>query len=67
MRLKPHLPWIFELIQPSSYKLKKENNTMSKIKRAILSVTDKQGLVEFAKGLSGFGIEILSTGEPRRH
>jgi len=62
MRLKPHLPWIFELIQPSSYKLKKENNTMSKIKRAILSVTDKQGLVEFAKGLSGFGIEILSTG-----
>ncbi len=32
------------------------------IKRAILSVTDKTGIVEFAKKLADKGIEILSTG-----
>ncbi len=30
--------------------------------RALLSVTDKSGLVEFAKGLAGLGFELLSTG-----
>ena len=35
---------------------------MSKIQRAILSVTDKSGLVEFARKLSGFGVELISTG-----
>jgi phosphoribosylaminoimidazolecarboxamide formyltransferase/IMP cyclohydrolase len=35
---------------------------MSKIQRAILSVTDKTGLVEFARQLSGLGIELISTG-----
>ena len=35
---------------------------MSRIKRALVSVSDKTGLVEFAKGLSQLGIEILSTG-----
>jgi phosphoribosylaminoimidazolecarboxamide formyltransferase/IMP cyclohydrolase len=34
----------------------------SKIQRAILSVTDKTGLVDFARQLSGFGIELVSTG-----
>jgi len=33
-----------------------------KIQRALLSVTDKAGLAEFAKGLSGMGVAILSTG-----
>ncbi|MCC6740402.1 MAG: bifunctional phosphoribosylaminoimidazolecarboxamide formyltransferase/IMP cyclohydrolase [Planctomycetia bacterium] len=32
------------------------------IRRAVLSVTDKTGLVEFAKVLAGLGVEILSTG-----
>src|ERR687889_126575 len=32
------------------------------IRRALLSVSDKAGLVEFARGLRGFGVEILSTG-----
>lgn len=32
------------------------------IKRAIISVSDKTGIVEFAKGLEQAGIEILSTG-----
>ena len=35
---------------------------MSKIQRAILSVTDKTGLVEFARQLSGMGVELISTG-----
>src|ERR1051326_6818611 len=35
---------------------------MSKIQRAILSVTDKTGLVDFARQLSGLGVELISTG-----
>jgi phosphoribosylaminoimidazolecarboxamide formyltransferase/IMP cyclohydrolase len=35
---------------------------MSKIQRAILSVTDKSGLVDFARRLSGMGVELVSTG-----
>jgi phosphoribosylaminoimidazolecarboxamide formyltransferase/IMP cyclohydrolase len=35
---------------------------MSTIQRAILSVTDKTGLVEFAHKLSTMGVEIVSTG-----
>lgn len=34
----------------------------NKIKRALISVTDKTGVVDFARGLVGFGVEILSTG-----
>jgi phosphoribosylaminoimidazolecarboxamide formyltransferase/IMP cyclohydrolase len=33
-----------------------------KIQRALLSVTDKAGVVEFAKALVGMGVELLSTG-----
>lgn len=32
------------------------------IKRALLSVSDKSGIVEFARALQRFGIEIISTG-----
>lgn len=32
------------------------------IRRALLSVTDKSGLVEFARALEGFGVELVSTG-----
>ena len=35
---------------------------MGKIQRAIISVTDKSGIVELAKLLSTYGVEILSTG-----
>jgi phosphoribosylaminoimidazolecarboxamide formyltransferase / IMP cyclohydrolase len=35
---------------------------MRKIERAIISLTDKSGIAEFAKSLGGFGVEILSTG-----
>ncbi len=32
------------------------------IRRALLSVSDKTGLIEFARGLAGRGIELISTG-----
>ena len=35
---------------------------MSVIKTALLSVSDKTGLVEFARGLTNFGVILLSTG-----
>ena len=35
---------------------------MLKVKRALISVSDKTGLAEFAKGLKKFNIEIISTG-----
>ena len=35
---------------------------MAKIQRALLSVTDKTGLVEFARHLAGMGVELISTG-----
>ena len=35
---------------------------MAKIQRAILSVTDKTGLVDFAQKLGGMGVELISTG-----
>jgi phosphoribosylaminoimidazolecarboxamide formyltransferase / IMP cyclohydrolase len=35
---------------------------MARIERALLSVTDKTGIVEFARALTAMGVEILSTG-----
>ena len=35
---------------------------MAVIKRALISVSDKTGILEFAQALAGFGVEILSTG-----
>ncbi|MBV9625093.1 MAG: bifunctional phosphoribosylaminoimidazolecarboxamide formyltransferase/IMP cyclohydrolase [Acidobacteria bacterium] len=37
-----------------------------KIERALLSVTDKSGLAEFARGLEGLGVELVSTGGTAR-
>ncbi len=33
-----------------------------RVRRALLSVSDKRGLVEFARGLAELGVEIVSTG-----
>lgn len=37
-------------------------NELRKIKRALISVSDKTGIVEFAKELANFGVQIISTG-----
>lgn len=38
----------------------------ARIRRALVSVHDKRGLVELARGLRGLGIEVLSTGGTAR-
>src|SRR5579875_2348344 len=35
---------------------------MAKIQRALVSVTDKSGIVDFARALHELGVEIISTG-----
>ena len=35
---------------------------MFKVRRALVSVSDKRDLVSFAQGLADLGVEILSTG-----
>jgi phosphoribosylaminoimidazolecarboxamide formyltransferase/IMP cyclohydrolase len=37
-------------------------NSSRPVTRALLSVSDKTGLIEFAKALAGFGIALVSTG-----
>jgi phosphoribosylaminoimidazolecarboxamide formyltransferase / IMP cyclohydrolase len=37
-----------------------------KVARALLSVSDKTGLVEFARALAGHGVELVSTGGTRK-
>src|SRR3954453_6579544 len=37
-----------------------------RIRRALLSVSDKRGLVDFARGLARLGVEIVSTGGTAR-
>ncbi len=39
---------------------------LRKVTRALISVSDKTGIVEFAQALSAQGVEILSTGGTRR-
>ena len=49
-------------IKPSTIK----PGTTKPIRRALLSVTDKSGLVEFARALAGYGVELISTGGTAR-
>ena len=42
-------------------------NTSVKIKRALLSVSDKSGISELAKSLENGGVEIVSTGGTLKH
>src|SRR3954451_11595634 len=38
------------------------NDGAIKVRRALVSVSDKTGVADFVRGLAGLGIEILSTG-----
>ncbi len=40
---------------------------MAKFSRAILSVSDKRGLLELAQKLHAMGVEIISTGGTAEH
>ncbi|MEX2036516.1 MAG: bifunctional phosphoribosylaminoimidazolecarboxamide formyltransferase/IMP cyclohydrolase, partial [Xanthobacteraceae bacterium] len=35
---------------------------LRRVTRALISVSDKSGLIEFARGLAGHGVELISTG-----
>src|SRR5688572_11435182 len=37
-----------------------------RVRRALLSVSDKRGIVDFARGLADLGIELVSTGGTAR-
>jgi phosphoribosylaminoimidazolecarboxamide formyltransferase/IMP cyclohydrolase len=37
-----------------------------RVRRALLSVSDKRGIVDFARGLAGLGVELVSTGGTAR-
>src|SRR5215475_372806 len=37
-------------------------DTLRRVSRALLSVSDKAGLIEFARALAGHGVELVSTG-----
>src|SRR5260370_18585105 len=37
-------------------------DSMAKIRRALLSLTDKSGAADFARGLAELGVELISTG-----
>ena len=39
---------------------------MTQVRRALISVTDKTGIVEFAQSLSALGVQLLSTGGTAR-
>jgi len=47
-----------------NHKIMTETNELGlvKIRRALISVSDKTGIVEFARELKRFGVEIISTG-----
>ncbi len=47
---------VHELVEPGEVQ----------VRRALLSVSDKRGLVDFAKGLADMGVEIVSTGGTAR-
>ncbi len=50
------------ILDPFSKPISSTTDPLLKIRRALISVSDKKGIVEFAKALKEFGVEILSTG-----
>ncbi len=47
---------------PVDTRAKAENDGAIRVRRALISVSDKTGVTDFAKTLAGLGVEILSTG-----
>src|ERR1700685_1835029 len=41
-------------------------NDLRRVSRALISVSDKTGVVDFARALAGRGIELISTGGTRK-
>jgi len=47
---------------PRAIRIVPDMSDLKSVQRALLSVTDKTGLVEFARTLAGFRVELVSTG-----
>src|ERR1700739_1830727 len=41
-------------------------NDLRRVSRALISVSDKTGVVDFARALAGHGVELVSTGGTRK-
>jgi phosphoribosylaminoimidazolecarboxamide formyltransferase / IMP cyclohydrolase len=52
--------------KPRSATVSSSSSSVKPIRRALLSVTDKTGLVEFAGTLAAFGVDLISTGGTAR-
>ncbi len=50
------------ILDPFAKPVKSETESLLHIKRALISVSDKRGIIEFAKALIEHGVEIISTG-----
>lgn len=57
----------FTPVEPLTVLKSPSVSSFSSIKRALISVSDKTGLVAFAKALISRGVEIYSTGGTRKH
>jgi phosphoribosylaminoimidazolecarboxamide formyltransferase/IMP cyclohydrolase len=42
------------------------NEQLRRVSRALIAVADKSGIVEFARALAGYGVELISTGGTRK-
>src|SRR6188768_1693170 len=47
---------------PADTRSETVNDGAIRVRRALVSVSDKTGVADFARGLAGLGVEILSTG-----
>jgi phosphoribosylaminoimidazolecarboxamide formyltransferase/IMP cyclohydrolase len=54
--------WIYASVIADFARKAAGSKTKTRVRRALLSVSDKTGLVEFAKGLAEAGVELLATG-----
>ena len=55
-----HIPLI--LIANKNFRTIRLKKMNIKIKRALISVSNKAGILDFARNLSDMGVELLSTG-----
>ena len=59
-------PWPAKRMLPAALDRRSEDLPMTdrprRVTRALLSVSDKTGLIEFARALAGHGVELVSTG-----
>jgi phosphoribosylaminoimidazolecarboxamide formyltransferase / IMP cyclohydrolase len=55
-----------EIATPNIAPLERAAPGEVRVRRALLSVSDKQGIVDFARGLEQLGVEIVSTGGTSR-